>query len=233
MTNEKAEFITSRLVLHPGGDLFRTRWDDDDIGKSGYQGINVTEQAAACLFEAVELTPEIRLRDVFALVVRVPFLKELLHHHCIDQLLSEVANAAKDLAEPAPQDYEYLELYWNWHINPKTRAYYFMGHPGFHAMGFIQEQDVLGDDDSILCRAGERFDHMYPWFNPISSLLDLPLRIQKELWLFEIDSFGMYVKNFEMIGSCETTLGQMLEGVFVDFGLAARKTRVPIKAEDL
>lgn len=102
MTNEKAKFITSRFVLHPGGDLFRTRWDDDDISKSGYQGINVTEQAAACLFEAVELTPEICLRDVFALVTRVPFLQELLHHHCVDQLLDEVS-ASKGIAVPTPQ----------------------------------------------------------------------------------------------------------------------------------
>ncbi len=232
MTNEKSEFITTRLVLHPGGDLFRTRWDDDNRGESGYLGLNVTDQAAACLFEVIELTPEICLRDVFALVARVPFLKELLHHHRIDQLLDEVDKASKQLAEPTPQDFEFLELSWIWHITPETRAYSNMKSPYLHAVGFIQEQDVMGDDDSFLCRAGGRFDHPTPWSDPISSLLDLPLRLEKALWLAEVGSFGLHVKNVEMIGSCETTLGQMLEGLFSGLAHAARNS-VSKKAEDV
>jgi hypothetical protein len=56
----------------------------------------------------------VTLRDVFALAEENSFLRDYLHHHWIDELLSEAKSTTQSPTEINPQSVEYLELDWPW-----------------------------------------------------------------------------------------------------------------------
>ena len=214
MMNKESDINSEKLTLHPGGTLIQTRWIyDDEMGRGEFVDLDVTQHASGHLFEIIQMTPDVILRDAFTLVKRNSFLRELLHHHWIGELFDEVSNAPQELMGPELQDIEYLELYWLWDVDTKIHTFDGLQRPNFHGVGIVRSEDLM-ENGYVSCKKGERIQ----WgicLSELSALLNLPLRIKKEVLVCEsnLDNLNSGYE-LPMKAICETTLGQMLEGIF-------------------
>ena len=211
MVREDLKIKNSRLVLNPGGQLIVTRFTQDEENNSDFLDFDVTDQAVGYLYEAIDLAPGVLLCDVFALVAKAPLLKELLHHHQIDKLLEQAANVPRGLTKADFHEAGYVELYWHWHIDEKTGKYFGMECPKYREVGFIESDDCF-KSGSEFHYAGERL-LCYVGRYRLSTLLNLPLQIKHEVCA------GSYMASNRIESLSDTTLGQMLEGLFRELAI--------------
>lgn len=194
-----------KLVLHPNGDLIQTRWIyDDQTGCGQYIDLNATDRASAYLFEKLTLAKELTLRDVFSLIEKSPFLKESLHHYWIDEFLIEAKNAARASVEMNARSIECLELYWSWEFDQESQIYKSPLRPDFRGVGILQQEDII-EHDHVVCPKGQRINWSISTAE-LGEIIDLPLKIGDEPLVTE-DAPPIKIL-------CDTTLGQMLEGIF-------------------
>lgn len=196
---------TNNLILQCHGNLIQTRWIYDDQAECGqFIDFEVTGQAFALLFEKIILAKAVTLRDVFALVEKSSFLKEYLHHYWIDEFLIETKSVAKSPNEINARSMEYLELYWSWEYDQESEAYRSPLRPDFHGVGILQQEDLI-EHDHVICPKGQRINWNISTAE-LGEIIDLPLKISDEPLISE----GAPPKKI----LCDTTLGQMLEGIF-------------------
>ncbi len=212
MTQEDIKYKNSRLYLHPGGDLIKTHATYDKKKNSiDFLDSDVTDRAVEHLFEVIHLAPGVLMYDVFALVARAPFLKDLFRHYQIEQLLVEAANVPRVPSDADTQKAGCMELFWVWKIDENNAAFSGMEYPQLRAVGPVQREDFI-EKDSGLFGAGGKSEHELNLCK-FSTLLNLPLRVEKEVWFGESNS-GMLEESPEMKALSEATLGQMMEGLF-------------------
>lgn len=205
MSSFKIKPSAEALVLCPNGNLIQTRWIYDDQTDCGQLvDFEVTDRASAYLFEKIALSKELTLRDVFALIEINPFLKEYLHHYWIDEFLSEAKSTAKASAEINARSIEYLELYWLWEYDQESQAYRSPARPDFHGVGILQQEDLI-EHDHVVCPKGQRINWSISTAE-LGEIIDLPLKICDEALITEV------APPLKIL--CDTTLGQMLEGIF-------------------
>lgn len=202
-----AETLLNRegLIIQCYGDLIKVRWINNDQVESGqFIGFEVTGLASAYLFEKITLAKAATLRDVFALVEKSSFLKEYLHHYWIDEFLSEAKSTAKASVEINARSIEYLELYWSWEYDQESQTYRIPLRPDFHGVGILQQEDLI-EHDHIACANGQRVNWSISTAE-LGQIIDLPLKICDEALITEV------APPLKIL--CDTTLGQMLEGIF-------------------
>jgi hypothetical protein len=194
-----------KLVLHLNGGLIQTRWIyDDRVAHGQFADFNVTDLVSAYLFEKITLANAVTLRDVFALIEKSSFLKEYLHHYWVDEFLSNFKSITKSHAPTTPRSIEYLELYWSWEYDKDSQSYRNPVRPDFHGVGILQQEDLI-EHDHVVCPKGQRINWSISTAE-LGEIIDLPLKICDEALITEV------APPFKIL--CDTTLGQMLEGIF-------------------
>lgn len=205
MTDEVLTIKSEMLALHLDGGLIQTRWIYDDQAECGqFIDFEVTGRILAYLFEKITLAERVTLRDIFALIEKSPLLKENLHHYWIEEFLSEAKTIAKASVEINPRSIEYLELYWSWEYDKDSRSYRSPLRPDFHGVGILQKEDLI-EHDHVVCPKGQRINWSISTAE-LSEIIDLPLKISDEALITETAP-PLKIR-------CDTTLGQMLEGIF-------------------
>jgi len=194
-----------KLTLHPGGILIETRWIyDDQVDCGQFVDFEVAARASAYLFEKITLAKSVSLRDVFALVEKSSFLQEYLHHYWIDEFLIEAKGVTKSLNEINARSIEYLELYWSWECDQESHAYRSPLRPDFHGVGMLQQEDLI-EHDHVIYPKGQRINWSISAAE-LGQIIDLSLKICDEVLITKA------APPIKLV--CDTTLGQMLEGIF-------------------
>ena len=205
MTAIEISSSTNNLILQCHGNLIQTRWIYDNQAECGqFIDFEVTGQAFVYLFEKITLAKSLTLRDIFALVEKSPFLKEYLHHYWIDEFLSNFKSLTKSHAPTTSRSIEYLELYWSWEYDQESQAYRSPLRPDFHGVGILQQEDLI-EHDHVVCPKGQRINWSISTAE-LGQIIDLPLKICDEVLITEV------APPLKIL--CDTTLGQMLEGIF-------------------
>jgi hypothetical protein len=76
--------------------------------------------------------------------------------------------------------------------------------PDFHGVGILQQEDLI-EHDHVVCPKGQRINWSISTAE-LGEIIDLPLKICDEALITEV------APPFKIL--CDTTLGQMLEGIF-------------------
>jgi hypothetical protein len=192
-------------LIQCGGNLIQKRWICDDQNMHGrYIDFDVMDRIPAYLYEKITLAKSLTLRDIFALVEKSPFLKEYLHHYWIDEFLSEAKSVTKASVEINAKSIEYLELYWSWEYDQESQAYKSPLRPDFHGVGILQQEDII-EHNHVVCPKGQGINWSISTAD-LGEIIDLPLKIRDEALIAE-DAPPLKILS-------DTTLGQMLEGIF-------------------
>lgn len=134
-----------------------------------------------------------------------------MHHHQIDKLLEQAANLPRGLTKNDSHEAGYVELYWDWRIDEKIGKYFGMEYPKCREVGFIESDDHFKSGDDFHY-AGERILY-YVGHYKLSTLLNLPLQIKHEVYA------GSCMDSNRIEALSDTTLGQMLEGLFRELAI--------------
>jgi hypothetical protein len=205
MSKINVQIDSEKIVLRGGASLIQTRWIYDDQTEHGqFVDFNVNDCVSAYLFEKITLANAVTLRDVFSLVEKSSFLKEYLHHYWIDEFLSNFKSLTKSHAPTTSRSIEYLELYWSWEYDKDSQSYRNPVRPDFHGVGILQQEDLI-EHDHIACPKGQRINWSISTAE-LGEIIDLPLKIGDEALITETAP-PLKIR-------CDTTLGQMLEGIF-------------------
>lgn len=205
-------------MLEPGGKLLlRSAGDaasEEDPVERAIRVLDVSADAAAYLFEPVQIHAQSTLADVFALVERCPTLKVVYSRCGVEALCAQARlgplpqNPRGDPAEIA--GIEYLELSWAWTLDTSSGAYGNMALLDVRGAGKVAAADV----PSYGIKAGERVNWSVS-LTPVRELLDLPLRYVEECGIREddIDS-AMFGEVVQQARVPQLLLGQLLFGLF-------------------
>jgi hypothetical protein len=205
MTDLETPPDSEKIDLRCGGNLVQTRWIYDDQAEQGqFVEFNVNDSVSAYLFEKITLAKTVSLQDIFALIEKSNFLKEYLHQYWIDEFLSEAKSAVKASVEINARSIEYLELYWSWEYDQESQIYKSPLRPDFHGVGILQQEDII-EHDHVVCPKGQRINWSISTAE-LGEIIDLPLKIRDEALITE-DAPPLKILS-------DTTLGQMLEGIF-------------------
>lgn len=203
------------LVLKAGGVLERTTWVYDKEAKKGaYETKDVSHVAPQFLMEPVALAEDLRMRDVFSLVQLHPLIATLLSRDWAAEYLNAAANRPIKPyeAQYSPGGMEYLELYQCWEKDSTTGKLEGTSRLSFHGVGFLLQEDVL-QDDWVAHKKGTRIQWAIE-FTPIEELLDLPLRYNPEVPVYECGSGRTYGNKLEVLRPENPTLLQVIHGIF-------------------
>lgn len=174
------------LKLKPEGILTNTKWVyDEETEKGSYVETDISNQLISWLLEPVELDPDLRLRDLFALLARndaalVVFRRDWANEY-VAEYVRVLDQAAPYTGEYDPEGIEYLELYRTWEIEDGNLIG--PNRLDFHGVGYELQEDVK-DGDYVTFQKGRRINWAID-FSPLADLLNLPLRLNPEIKVFE------------------------------------------------
>lgn len=182
----------ARLNITKGGKLIETKWvfdEEKDVG--AYQEFDRTDTAVSRLFECCGLADDVTLRDVFLLINTEPNLFDLVLGNWCMEIVGEGLNNP-----PGPtEDVTSLELY---KLVTKDED-------GLNGLSFANFHGLGENEDNIpYCVS----------YTPANEIIDLPLKINEKLIIYEDDSnspdFGKEIISFD---NAEYTLGDILYGI--------------------
>lgn len=206
------------LILKPGGMLLFRSTEYAAGGEGPVEGevrvLDVSAEAAAYLYEPVQIDAHSTLGDVFALVERCPALIVVFSRSGVESLCVQARQGSlpQDPRGEPPEiaGIEYLELSWAWTLDTSSGTYGNLGLLDVRGAGKVAPVDV----PSHGIKAGERVNWSVS-LTPVRELLDLPLRYVEESGIREddIDSamFGEVVQQAKVP---QVLLGQLLHGLF-------------------
>lgn len=214
--------MTEGYEIRSGGKLVHTFWHyDEEKDEGGWQEKDVTDESFSHLWKETSLADDVTLKDIFLLINRhLEVFDVLLGNWCAE--LTEEALSGQDAEEDT--DIEYLELYkyyelgevWeNGELLPDVIGPLNTAFPSFHGKGFLRTEKDRND--------GQPFRENYAVeLSPTYKIVDLPLKLNRELVIFDDPSwhkefkagnkpnFEDYTISYPWVGY---TLGEILYGI--------------------
>jgi len=220
------------LKIKKGGTLWRTRWVYDEAkGEGSYVEKDVTERAVTLLFEHCELDAGVTLRDIFLLLKTELGIFDAIIGNWCEEIVNE--GLTREKTPDRNSDIEYLELYWHIYKDKDydTKKSTFGGYifPQFHGVGFLQEKDKFDEYGNLECKAGDRTPYGIS-FTPASDLIDLPIKLDAEVRIYNEDDWKETPQTFEL---GEYSLGHILYGVIWELSFHGGPDQRDETAKDL
>lgn len=218
------------LVLKVGGRLQKATWVYDEAKPAGtWATTDVTADAASYLMDTVALDQDLRLRDLFELLKSNELLRKVFARESSEELLKEVATSEAVAYSPdyVPDGIEYLELYQMWYIDSDTREVTGSRELCFHGVGHVLREDSV-EDTFVHFKAGSRRYYGVE-MRHVSTLLNIPVRFDKNVSFFENDNETYTSKKLESMVMAEPTLGEVLQGILSELSYFGG----PAEAEEL
>lgn len=195
----------SHLTLHAGPRLTRVCRLD---GVPPYDE-DVTDRAVEFLFDRLVLTPELRLRDLFGLFECCPALQTVYRRLHARELLAEAALGSLPNDDPCPL--MYLELRQSWEYDSHTRTYAELRRFTLDGVG-----EPPPDDECVTPEADGLVRYTVLGM-PIRLLLDLPVRLDDTVGIFESDRDSCNAcRQISRVHSRDLSLGDLLHSVLWD-----------------
>ena len=170
---------------------------------------NVAPYAHKFLFEEVELTVGVKLKDVFALFEACPLLKDVLQRSFAESVLAEAAMGPLPVHQTPVGPVEFLRLQQTWHFNSATREYDW-SRIELCAIGPVLSSDA--PDEGL--KAGERVAYGVSAAS-VRRYLDLPLVLDPEIRIQESDPDAKHWHQVvDRVRKPNLTLGELLNAIF-------------------
>lgn len=226
------------LFLKPGGRLERVDWVYDEEARKGeYVPTDITDQAVEYLMDTVSLEGELYLRDIFALMERNPAMLPVFRRDWAAEFLEEykkvLPSAPAYKGEYDPDGIEYLELYHYWEKSSTTGEVVGFHRLDFHGIGFELREDIL-EGDWVMHRKGSRISYAIE-FTPLAQLLNLPLRLDSRVRIYESDTEGgNYMSKLDdSLTIDKPSLAQVIHGIIWELSFCGGPEDVAEEREKL
>ena len=209
----------SEIVFTSGGRLLRERLEPREFATSRKSRSSrrvqedVSSLAHEFLFDPVDVTEDVMLRDVFLLLQRCPILTAVFRRDYAKELLEHVQSNGLYEApglKMRTSGLTHLELYQHWRRNSRHNTFAGQGFWHLHAWGPPEEdlqQRSAPEVDSVVAYSVS--------LTPVSELLDLPIRVKREASVSEDDHFsrayGAVLPDVALEDAI--TLGAFLHGI--------------------
>ena len=226
------------LFLKPGGRLERVDWVYDEEARKGeYVPTDITDTAAEYLMDTVSLDGGLYLRDIFALMERNPTMLLVFRRDWAAEYLAEyqkvLASAPAYTGEYDPDGIEYLELYHYWEKDSSTGEVLGFHRLDFHGIGYELRDDIKDGDWVTHCK-GDRISWAIE-FTPIAELLNLPLRLNSTVSIYESNiEGGNYLSKLDnSLKIDKPTLAQVIHGIIWELSFCGGPEDVAEEKEKL
>jgi len=182
-----------------------------------HSSLDVSTLAIAHLFESVQLSDSLILRDVFLLLRKNPELLVVFGRFGAFELLEEAFASDPDIYDDQydPEGIEYLELSRHCSFDSNAKTYSEMNRLELSGIGFVQRDCWVSESE--VCAKGDRRSWDVSFMTPTQLLL-YPLRFSPftDIWSTPTPTSHAdeeRLKILDRVSYGRPTLGQVLHGV--------------------